>query len=383
MNKIFYLGILCTSLLISSCNLQKKNSSSSVDSSLTSDSLNIALNPTYAQGFKVTGINGVYLLDIHDPQKNDGEYYHFALIPKGTKKVNVPDNYTIIDIPVQRVVCMTSLQLSNFIKLEETEHVVGVTSTRHLFNTNMQQQIKAGHTSRIGIEGNFNNEMVMALNPDVILISPYKRGGYDALKDVHIPLLPHLGYKEMTPLAQAEWIKLMGLLLGEEQKANLIFNQIADKYNELKMLAKNVSSRPIVFSGELHGGNWYAVGGKSFLAQLFQDAGADYFLKDNPESGGIILDFETVYSQANKADYWRILNSYDGQYSYQALQDSDERYADFKAFKEKKVIYCNLREKPYYEEMPTSPDLLLEDFVKAFHPELLPDYEPKFYELLK
>ena len=51
----------------------------------------------------------------------------------------------------------------------------------------------------------------MSVNPDLILISPFKRGGYDALKEVGIPLMPHLGYKEMTPLGQAEWIKFVGL----------------------------------------------------------------------------------------------------------------------------------------------------------------------------
>ncbi|HBA30770.1 MAG TPA: iron ABC transporter substrate-binding protein, partial [Parabacteroides goldsteinii] len=46
--------------------------------------------------------------------------------------------------------------------------------------------------------------------------------------------------------------------------------------NELKELTAEgkVQKRPVVFSGEIHGGNWYAVGGKSFLAQLFKDAGA-------------------------------------------------------------------------------------------------------------
>ena len=56
-----------------------------------------------------------------------------------------------------------------------------------------------------------------------------------------------------------------------------------------------------MFSGEMRGGNWYAVGGKSFLAELFRDAGADYFLKDDPRSGGVTLDFETVYSRAESA----------------------------------------------------------------------------------
>ena len=53
------------------------------------------------------------------------------------------------------------------------------------------------------------------------------------------------------------------------------------------------------------------------------------------------------------------------------------------SFKEKKVIYCNLEWIPLYENLPLSPDVLLSDMIKAFHPELLPDYHPVFYSLLE
>lgn len=79
------------------------------------------------------------------------------------------------------------------------DRVVGITSTRFLFNKDMQRQVDEGLTRRIGIEGNFDNEVIMSINPDLMLISPFKRGGYDAVKDIGIPLVPHLGYKEMTP----------------------------------------------------------------------------------------------------------------------------------------------------------------------------------------
>jgi iron complex transport system substrate-binding protein len=217
----------------------------------------------------------------------------------------------------------------------------------------------------------------------LILISPFKRGGYDALKEVGIPLMPHLGYKEMTPLGQAEWIKFVGLLLGKEDKANEQFATIKKRYNELKELTGRVTKRPVVFSGELRGGNWYAVGGRSFLAQLFKDAGADYFLKDDERSGGVTLDFETVYSQAAGADYWRIVNSYQGKFSYNTLKEEDARYVDFKAYKEKGVIYCNMREKPFYESMPTEPEVVLADLIQIFHPQLLSGHQPGYYELLK
>ena len=186
----------------------------------------------------------------------------------------------------------------------------------------------------------------------------------------------------MTPLGQAEWIKFIGMFIGREAEANARFAGIEKRYNELKELAAGVKKRPVVFSGEMRGGNWYAVGGKSFLAELFRDAGADYFLKDDPRSGGVTLDFETVYSRAESADYWRIVNSYDGIFSYDALKSLDPRYADFCAFREKGVIYCNMREKPFYESMPMQPEVVLEDLIHAFHPDLLPDYKPTYYERL-
>ena len=341
------------------------------------------ITPLYAQGFKVTYTDNGCLLEIQDPQREESQVFKYMLIDKGAE-VEAPDGYVKLEVPVKSVICMTSLQLSSFIKLDELDKVVGVTSTRHLFNEEINRRLKEGLTHKIGIEGNFDNEVIMGVNPDVILISPFKRGGYDALKDVGIPLIPHLGYKEMAPLGQAEWIKFVGLIIGATEKANRMFSEIENRYNELKKLTETVTDRPIVFSGELRGGNWYAVGGKSFLAQLFKDAGADYFLKNDEHSGGVTLDFETVYSQASKAKYWRIVNSYKGTFSYDTLKDEDARYADFDAFKNKGVVYCNMREVPFYESMPTHPEVVLSDLIKIFHPQLLPeDYEPVFYRLLK
>ncbi len=338
--------------------------------------------PEDAGGFEVRYSGDIALLDIHDPENIEAESFHFALVPRD-KDADVPDGYTRVDVPVRSVICMTSLQLSNFIKLGQLDKVVGITSTRHLFNKDMKARLKSGKAHKIGIEGNFDNEVIMALSPDVIFISPFKRGGYDAIRNVDIPLIPHLGYKEPTPLGQAEWIKVIGILTGNVEKANRLFAEIKQRYNAVKAMVDTVSSRPVVFSGEMRGGNWYAVGGKSFLAQIFKDAGGDYFLKDNKESGGVTLDYETVYSNAADADYWRIVNSFDGEFGYEALKELNARYADFKAWKEHGVIYCNMKQVPFYENMPVEPDEVLADFVAVFHPEILPGRVPKYYHLLE
>ena len=323
------------------------------------------------------------MVEIRDPQSSWSGAYKFAFADKDADVSNVDPSFTIVRVPVTKVLCMTTLQLSNFIKLGEIDKVTGITSSRYLFNSEVNKRIDEGRIMRIGIEGNFDSETIIAASPDVILISPFKRGGYEALKDVGIPLIPHLGYKEMTPLGQAEWIKFVGMLTGCESRAIVAFDKIAKRYNELKLMAEGQEKRPVVLSGEMRGGNWYAVGGKSFLATLFRDAGADYFLKHDENSGGMNLDYETVYSQAVHADYWRIVNSYDGEYSYDVLKQSDERYADFDAFKKKGVIYCNMRKTPFYETMPVEPDEVLADLISIFHPSLIKEHKAKYYELLK
>ena len=277
---------------------------------------------------------------------------------------------------------MTSLQLSNFTILDAHDVVKGITSTKNLFNEDIKARVKDGRIVKIGMEGEFDPEVVMAANPDVIFISPSKRGGYDAIKEIGITLVPHLGYKELDPLGQAEWIKFIGMFIGKEKEAAEIFAGIESRYNELKEKAAKVEQRPTVTSGEMHYGNWHAVGGKNYLAQIFRDAGADYVINDD-ETSGEDLEFEKMYALSANADYWRILNSYQGDFSYEALKASEPRNEMFKAFKEKKVIYCNMKQTPYYEIAPVKPDVLLKDFVAIFHPELVEkNYQPTFYRLL-
>ena len=383
--------VIVFALIASSCG-GGKNSANGL--ALTeADSL--GATPRYAKGYSVKVLdNGVRLIDVADPQDDEEKMpvsYHFALVDKGMD-VEVPEGYTKVEVPIERTLVMTMLQLSNFTALDALDIVRGITGTKNLFNKDIRQRVKDGRMVKIGMEGNFDTELILAAHPEVIFISPFKRGGYDAIKETGITLIPHLGYKELTPLGQAEWIRFVGLFIGKEHEADSIFAGIEHRYNDLKEKVANNShpsqggageGSPTVFSGEMHGGNWYAVGGKNSLAQIFRDAGARYVF-DNDDTGGVNIEFEEMYAAAANADYWRILNSYEGDFSYDALKASEPRNELFKAFKDKKVIYCNMKQTPYYEKSPVMPDVLLSDLVAIFHPELMPaDYEPTFYRMLK
>lgn len=367
-----------------SCTGNSKHQADTASAQQTISDSQDTVRPIYAKGFSVEYPgNGIRLVEVKDPQKGKGKTYRFALVSQGST-ANVPEGYTRIDVPIRSAVLMTMLQLSNFTALDAQNIVKGITGTKNLFDKNIKERVKKGDIVKIGMEGNFDPELVMAAKPDVIFISPFKRGGYDAIKETGVTLVPHLGFKELDPLGQAEWIKFVAMFIGKEQKANAVFQEIAERYESLKAKAAQAKGkRPTVFSGEMHGGNWHAVGGKNYLAQIFRDAGADYVINDD-NTGGEPLDFESMYSKAAGADYWRILNSFPGDFSYEALAESEERNKLFKAFRAKKVIYCNMKRQPYYEISPVCPDRVLADFVAIFHPELMPkDYKPAFYHLLK
>ncbi len=382
--------------LCSSCNRKPSSNQTHAASSLTGDQECLTLS--YARGFSVQTLdNGIRLVDVADPQADEDRMpvsYHFALIPAALSTMTdaAPEGYTPVRVPVTRTIPMTMLQLSNFIALDALDAITGITGTKNLFNKDIRQRVKDGRIVKIGMEGNFDPELLLAANPDVIFISPFKRGGYEAIRETGITLIPHLGYKELHPLGQAEWIKFIALFLGREAQADSLFTAIEQRYNALKKKVAELAvgnpesspgPRPTVFSGEMHGGNWYAVGGKSTLAQLFRDAGADYVIHDD-NTGGVNIEFEQLYALAANADYWRILNSFPGDFSYEALKASEPRNELFRAFRERKVIYCNMKQTPYYELSPIQPDVILADLIAVFHPELMPaDYQPMFYHLLK
>ena len=370
-------------VVLAGCGSKTSKGSDGQTDSLTDGQAQEMVEVKYATGFSVRDSADVRLVSV-------GKKERFALVP--SDETAVPEGYTRVKVPVSRAIVMTMLQLSNFTTLDAHNVVKGITGTKNLFNADILQRVKDGRIVKIGMEGNFDTEMVLAANPDVIFISPSKRGGYDAIKETGIQLIPHLGYQELDPLGQAEWVKFVGLFIGKVHEANEVFAGVEHRYNELKEKVANITppsqggaggGSPTVFSGEMHYGTWHAVGGKNYLAQIFRDAGAKYVI-DDEETGGENLEFERMYALAANADYWRILNSFPGDFSYEALKASEPRNELFKAFKERKVIYCNMKQQAYYELSPVEPDVLLKDLVAVFHPELVePDYKPKYYQMLK
>ena len=246
-----FVWITAAMLLLASCSGPKGREAAVANGSAADTT--VTAEAKYATEFTARDSAGIRLVDI-------GPRHHFALlpasvtvpegvtvpsgslvtVPSGSPEGLIPSGYTPIHVPIHRALCMTSLQLSNFTILDAHDFISGITGTKNLFNEDIRRRVEDGRIVKIGMEGNFDTEMVLAANPDVIFISPSKRGGYDAIKETGITLVPHLGYKELDPLGQAEWIKLVGLFIGKEAEANAIFASIEERYNSLKLKVESL-----------------------------------------------------------------------------------------------------------------------------------------------
>lgn len=364
--------------MITSCNVANNTQNKDIN---TSDTTNIV---SYAQNFKIHPIESGYKLIIDDGFNTSKEYYIFS------DTVVIPNEFIdkqIITTPIKSAVAFSSTQWSVFQKIDEIHRVKGVLESNYTKNEEILRLIAEGKISDVGMSTNVNTEKLINLHPDIILYTPYPGIDFSHLgKLCGATMLSFPDYLEYHPLGRAEWMKVVGLLCGKEDVTNQWFDNIARRYEELSDKCSSTNNKPTVFSDLPFENQWYVPGGNSYIAKIFADAGGDYIWKDNESTGSLHIDAESVLLKAQQADFWRVINSYDTPFTYERLKDENELYPLFKAFKEKKLLVCDVRECGYFEKSQYEPDVLLADFIYYFHPELLTDewknYTPTYFKLL-
>ena len=126
----------------------------------------------------------------------------------------------------------------------------------------------------LGNNESLNSEMVIALNPEVVIgfSINHQNKAYETIQRSNIPVVYNGDWAEESPLGKAEWIKFFAPFFQKEKEADSIFKSIKDNYNNAKALAKKANIRPSVLSGALYKDIWYLPGGKSWASKFIEDA---------------------------------------------------------------------------------------------------------------
>ncbi|MBO7609127.1 MAG: ABC transporter substrate-binding protein [Muribaculaceae bacterium] len=323
---------------------------------------------THARLLVIEPSDSFTLVTINNPWKEGEALHRYIIVPYDSVVPTSLPQGTLVRTPLRQALVYSSVHTSIMKELGMFASVKGVCDSKFFPDPDILKGIESGFIADCGSSMSPTIEKVIEMQPDGILLSPYQDATYGQIDNLNIPIIECADYMEYTPLGRAEWVKFYGLLLGKEEDAKHIFDDVAENYNAIKDQASHASSRPMVLTEMVINGVWNVPGGQSYMARILQDAGADYPWSDDKSTGSLNLDFNQVLALAQKADVWLIKSFYI--HSYQDLKNFYGLNDQFEAFKNKRVYICDTNKTHLFEEFPFHPDRLLKDYYIIFHPDL-------------
>ncbi|WP_265429361.1 ABC transporter substrate-binding protein [Chryseobacterium sp. YIM B08800] len=281
-------------------------------------------------------------------------------------------------VPFHKIILLNASLMGFVSELEAENLVIGIASPEYIYSEKIDQLLKSGKIQNVGNEQKYDVEKIISMKPDAIFTNYIASfdNTYQLLKNNNIQVIFLDEYMEQSPMVKTSYIKLFGKLLGKEKEAEEKFNQIQKNYNDLKTLASKATSKPNVLANEMYGDVWYMPGGKTFTANYVADANANYILKDNTEEKAVTMSFEEVFAKSKNIQYWVNAGNHK---SKKEMLNINPFYGKLEVFSKGKIYGISGKEKQkandFFESGVVRSDLVLKDYIKIFHPELLPDYQ--------
>lgn len=341
----------------------------------------------YASGFDIQGADSKQsvLLTVTNPwQGADGIAVQLFIARDGE---TAPEGFDgqVLEGDAERIVAMSSTHIAMLDAIGEVDRVVGVSGIDYISNPDIQA--RRDRIGDVGYEGNINYELLLSLDPDLVLLYGVNgaSGMEPKLRELGILFLYVGDYLEESPLGKAEWLVVLSEVVGKRAEGEKVFAEILVRYNALKQrVAENTLDAPSVMLNMPYGDSWFMPSTESYAVRLIKDACGDYIYKKNTGNASTPIDMEEAYLLASAADMWLNVGMAN---TLGEVKAACPKFVDTRCFLNGDVYNNNACTNAaggndYFESAVVHPDLLLRDLVKIFHPELVE--EPfVYYKRLK
>lgn len=349
----------------------------------------------YAQGFSLRRSGEVTWVEVRKPWQGATADFRYRLVPLdslGSPGIHshgfrTPSGHRTLGFPARRVVTMTTTNLPHLERLGALGSLVGIAGGGYACNPAVRARLSGETLRELGEESALDVEAALDLRPDLVFafaVANYSNPALKKMSEAGLPVVMEAAYMEETPLGRAEWIKFTAAFFGKAAAADSAFAEVESAYNALAALAKRAARRPTVVVNAPNGGLWWIPGGRTYVARLLADAGAEYLWAGDTTRGSLSLDLEAVLARAAAAEYW--LNP--GPWTSLADgKNRDPRHALFESFRSGRVWNNDLVRcgpgNDFFEKGSARPDWILADLIALFHPDLLPNHRFRWYRKLE
>ena len=345
---------------------------------------------TYHGNYKVLNMGPV-------GDANAGSRETYVLVQKGTPAPELTGNLAdahLVQIPVETIYetsgggsVVTALEF-----LGEADALIGLAYIPFGDFSEITPQMDRRYKSDDFLVANVSAdgwEPVVEASPEIV-IEPYSATQRQTARALGLSAVFYNSFWE-TPLGAAEHMKFWSLFFNKEKIANELFEPVEREYVTLARLVAEsvpVDAQPKLIRGSFSSrGSWSAVGGDRVDYHLIRDAGGTPLFLDvelGPDAFASVSVEEAIEVGAD-ADFW--WNS-----SYAALRNGadgsawvaeDPLNAQIPALGNGRAFHIFKRGEDYYKTAVNyRADLLLKDLVSILHPELVPNHETLWLELI-
>ena len=282
--------------------------------------------------------NGFTLISISDGSR-------FLL---NTEEEKVPEDLeegiTVLNAPVSNIYLVASAAMDMFCSIDALDHIClsGLTEEKW----EIPEAKAAMESGQIVYAGKYNapdyelicsKECGLAIESTMIGHSPEVK---ENLESFGIPVLVDHSSYESDPLGRTEWVKLYGVLTGNEDAAVRAFEEQKQYVQELSDV--ETTGKTVAFFYVTTAGTVSVRKSNDYVPKMIDIAGGEYVFRnlkgeDNAASS-VNMQMEEFYAQAKDADYLVYNSTIDGNLaSVDDLLAKNSLFADFKAVQDGNV----------------------------------------------
>lgn len=343
-----FFSLVLMILLVSCGTIQDINESIVKNEISPSLTYNHKMELDYAEEFSVDYYDGGYtLITISDGSR-------FLVVPENAKiPEDLEEGIVILKQPVNNIYLVASAVMDMFVSMDAINNIrLSGTKENGWYIEEAREAMALGEVVYAGKYNIPDYERILregcglAIESTMILHSPEVK---EQLENFGIPVLIDRSSYEKHPLGRTEWIKLYGVILGKEEKAEVAFEQ--QKVALEVVMNDEATDKTVAFFYITSNGMASVRKSEDYVPKMIELAGGKYIfseLGNDTASSSINMTIEEFYAIAKDADFLIYNSTISGElYSRKELLQKSSILNDFKAVTEGNV-FCTTQN--FYQE---------------------------------
>ncbi|NZA25453.1 ABC transporter substrate-binding protein [Luteimonas sp. SJ-92] len=343
------------------------------------------LSLRHARNVAIHTFPGYTVVRMSGPVSDGGEgtvprHDTIVLAPRDAPLPQLPDalaGAAVVRTPVRTIATNSGADEAFLSQLGIADRLVAVGGLQS-YDRDIRARTLAGEIGQVGYNWHAppNLDVLVRQAPDVFLMrlgSLEHAGALERARRLGIPVLPTFAEDEAHYLGRAEWLRVYGLLAGRQAQADALFEEIETRVAALRQAAAARPPTPALWAYPNGADRWVATV-RGAEGELLADAGGRNLLARPGQDGAYPSDMvstEAVLPAADAAAVWILGDIHAVPPRSLGLLEGLQAWRPGHLYGNTARIDPEANAYDWYQTGVVRPDWVLQDFVKALHPELV------------